>query len=288
MRKLLKNLCVVIFLCAAGGLAFFFGWVQSTVPPGTFGIMRSKTHGLDPHLIQEGEFRWAWYKLIPTNVTIQTFDLQTINRRINVKGMLPAASDYAAFANLQTDFSFDISADFSFAVDPAALITIVEDNNLKTQEEFNRYQNALADKIEIFLRNRIRQALNADDNRNEFLNSARTIESLKNTVDTLPELREITVSFTQNQIPDMLLYQKIREQYGEHVTVQQDIEQTTVELLHIERDLAQIKKNLAELAMESRQDEMISLWIRIEELTQYGELLTQYPVLLDYLRLEKE
>jgi len=47
MKKFLAGLIVLVVL---GGVVFFFGWVQLAVPPGSYGVLRSKTHGVDPQV----------------------------------------------------------------------------------------------------------------------------------------------------------------------------------------------------------------------------------------------
>jgi hypothetical protein len=118
MKKIFGLFIVLLLL---GGTAFFFGWAQLKVPPGSYGIMRSKTHGLDPQLIQEGDFRWVWYKLIPTNVSIAVFSPTQISGAIRAEGRLPSGALYASAAGLPMDFSYEVTGSFSFSLKASAL-----------------------------------------------------------------------------------------------------------------------------------------------------------------------
>ncbi|MDR2178508.1 MAG: hypothetical protein LBP20_10790, partial [Treponema sp.] len=100
-----KFFCFLLIIIAAGTV-FFLGWAQLTVPPGSYGVMRSKTHGVDPRLIREGEFRWVWYKLIPTNVGITIFTPRHVERSICLAGTLPLGDAYGSMVGLDTDFSY--------------------------------------------------------------------------------------------------------------------------------------------------------------------------------------
>ena len=70
MKKFLITFFILLILA---GVFFFLVWVQFSVPVGSYGVIASKTHGVDPQLVKSGEFRWVWYKLIPTNVKIAVF-----------------------------------------------------------------------------------------------------------------------------------------------------------------------------------------------------------------------
>ncbi|MDR0730782.1 MAG: hypothetical protein LBF63_03875, partial [Treponema sp.] len=94
---MMRKFFITFFILAAlGGTGFFFGWVQLEVPPGSYGVLRSKTHGIDGSPIREGEFRWVWFKLIPSNVNIEVYRLPRVERRIHHRGVLPSAAVYSA------------------------------------------------------------------------------------------------------------------------------------------------------------------------------------------------
>jgi hypothetical protein len=264
MKKFFTTFFVLVILAALG---LFFGWAQRGVPPDAYGIIRSKTHGLDANLVKPGEFRWVWYKLIPTNVTTAIFRLNPVNHEFSAYNTLPSGNVYAAFVGINEGFSWEIRAAFSFSLQSEALIPLVTVNNIGTQEELVRYQNDIAGQIEAFILRRI----NTDD---EF---SHQIEALLKEGES-PELEQeiqahfpfiTTFSFQVKsaQFPDFALYRQTKELYENYITFQKDY----------------LSGGLQEKAYSR-----IESHRRFDELEQYGALLTKYPILLEYLTLEKK
>jgi len=264
MKKFFTTLFFLIILAALG---LFFGWAQLGVPPDSYGIIRSKTYGIDPNLVKSGEFRWIWYKLIPTNVTTTVFRLTPVNHEFTAYNTLPSGKIYSAFAGINEGFSWEIRAVFSFNLQSEALISLVTANNIGTQEELTRYQNDIAEQIEAFILRRI----NTDDD------FSRQIETLLKDGESPDLEREIQGKFPfitgfslrvkSAQFPDFALYRQTRELYEGYITFQRDYMSGGL------RDKAQSR---------------IEFYQHFDELEKYGELLTKYPILLEYLALEKK
>jgi hypothetical protein len=263
MKKFFSTLFILIILAALG---LFFGWAQRGVPPDAYGIVRSKTHGLDTRLVKAGEFRWLWYKLIPTNAETGIFRLNPVNYDFSAYNTLPSGKVYADFAGIGESFSWEIRATFSFSLRPESLIPLIAQNNISAQEDLDRYENNLAEQIDAYILRRI----NTDDT------FYRQIEELlKNGEDTELE-QEIERQFLDiarfsfrvksAQFPDFDLYQQVKKLYEGYIAIQKEI--ITDEL----RDKA---KNRLEM------------YHRFEELEQYGALITKFPLLLDFMAQEK-
>ncbi|MDR1238640.1 MAG: hypothetical protein LBK27_00850 [Treponema sp.] len=263
MKKFLATLIILVIL---GGLAFFFGWAQMSVPPGAYGVLRSKTHGVDPRLVREGEFRWVWYKLIPANAEIQIYRLNPVEHHFTVKNTLPSGETYAAFAGLTADFSYDISADLSFSIRPGSLVSLAADHNIGSQEDLNRLEKSLAADIEAFiLRSLEPGGENAGDM--EDILGAGASEALESRIEArFPAVEKVSCRVKTAVFPDFALYRQARELSETYLSRQREY-------------LGGGLKEQAENRIESR--------IRFDELERYGELLAKYPVLLRYLALEK-
>ena len=263
-----KFLVFLFFLIILGGAGFFLGWAHLTVPPGSYGVMRSKTHGLDPQVIREGEFRWYWYKLIPTNVRISTFTLAPVERTIASSGALGSGQVFASLAGLEADFSWEVSGTISFSIRPEALPELVLRENLHTNEDLQRAQTRLADRIETFVLQRLRAL--ADSDEGETLNNIRltgTHPELDSEIQrAFPEIHNFICTIRVVRFPDYILYQSLRELYRQYVS-------------HLQ---AVLSPNVAEEA-ETR----MRTTLRLDELARYGELLTRYPILLDFLAMEQ-
>ena len=261
MKKFIITLFILIIL---GGLVFFFGWAQFSVPPGAYGVINSKTHGTDPYPIVSGEFRWIWYKLIPSNVNISIFHLAPVDHTINVQGVLPSGNVYAAFTGGQVDFSWEFDASFSFSLNPEKLVRIVTENNIANQEELSVYQKNLADKIETFIVHYL--AVPTDAAELEDLMSGQS-QALENRVlEQFPVIADFSCIVKNVRFPDFALYRLGRGLYEDFIAKQREA---------------------SAVSMSKNAENRINSFLKIDELERYGELLTKYPILLEYLLMER-
>jgi hypothetical protein len=257
---------LVFVLIILGGTGFFFGWAQLSVPPGAYGVMRSKTHGVDPGIIREGEFRWVWYKLIPTNVKTAVFSLNKVSRAIRSSGSLPSGGVYASLAGLQADFSWEISGQFSFSIKSETLPSLAASENIGSDEDLRSYENTLADRIEAHILDFL-VSCSEDSGSMESLLVSGSVPGLTESVNrAFPETEGFSCLVRSTRYPDYALYRSLRSLYEDYLKQQ-------------ELSFRNILSGEAESRALSRQ--------RMDELSKYGELLTRYPILLQYLALEK-
>jgi hypothetical protein len=264
MKKFLVTLLLLIIL---GSAAFFYGWAQFSVPPGFYGVVFSKTHGVDSEPVREGEFRWIWYKLIPTNVKIAVFKLENLKFPIEFNSALPSGNNYASFAGLSNaDFSWDLRGEISFSLDPESLVQLTSSLNITDQEELDAFFNDTAKYIEIL----ILRTLSSSDTDNmrieNILSGNRDIEMEREIAAHFPEIRDFSLRIQSAKYPDFILYRQIRQLYEEFMESQREYISTAF-------------GRRAESHIESR--------LHFEELERYGELLTKYPILLEYMAMER-
>ena len=264
MKKFFATLITLVIIAAAG---LFFGWAQLGVPPDSYGLIRSKTHGTDSRLIKPGEFRWLWYKLIPTNTTTVTFRLYPVNHTFSAKNELPSGKVYAAFAGVEDVFSWEISASFSFRLRPESLVTLVNDYNIGTQEELSRQERAIAGNIEAFLLRRINSGDISTQLTEELLLRGESAELAREVVQQFPLIDHFDLTVRSAQFPDFALYRLIQGLYDTYIAFQKD---------SLSADL------------RGKAQDRVESYHRFNELEQYGALLTKYPLLLDYLALERQ
>jgi len=264
MKKFLITLIILLVLCGTG---FMFGWVQFSVPPGQYGVIHSKTHGVDPRLVSPGEFRWVWYKLIPTNVKIAIFNLEHNKFSINFNSSLPSGDTYASFAGLtNADFSWNLRGEISFTVNPQMLVTLSERHNIFNQDELNAYLSTVAQEIEVLLLRELSSS-QTESERLERLMSGNPDTTLEQEIkNKYPEIQDFAIAIHSAKYPDFLLYRVLRLLYEEFLARQREVISTT---------------------FARRAATHIETQLRFEELERYGDLLTRYPILLDYLALEK-
>jgi len=264
MKKFFTTLFFLIILAALG---LFFGWAQQGVPPDSYGIIRSKTYGIDTNLVKPGEFRWIWYKLIPTNVTTTVFRLTPVNHEFTAYNTLPSGKIYSAFAGINEGFSWEIRAAFSFSLQSEALISLVSANNISTQEELTRYQDDIAEQIQAFILRRINTDEDFSRHIETLLKDGESPELEREILGKFPFITNFSLKVKSAQFPDFALYRQTRDLYEGYITFQKDY-------------LSGGLREKAQSRIESYQ--------RFDELEHYGELLTKYPILLEYLTLQKK
>jgi hypothetical protein len=263
-----RFLLVLVILFAAGGAGLFFGWVHSSVAPGEYGVVRSKTHGLDPQVVRDGEFRWLWYKLIPSNVRVISLPLERKSYVLSSSGALPSGDVYANLAGISADFSWEISWEISFALKPDALPELAAQENITSEADFRLVQLNLAARIENAAAQRLTAIAQRDDGASlEAVRASGTIAELeRDLLAAFPVLESISCTIRTLRLPDYALYRQLKDLYRDYM----------------ERQTAGIGQNTA------REAEMrVNMNMRLDELARYGELLTKYPILLQYLALEK-
>jgi hypothetical protein len=218
-------------------------------------------------VIREGEFRWVWYKLIPLNTVTLIFSPNTVSVPVSVCGTLPLASTYAAKTGISADFSYNIEADLSFSVKPGSLPSLALTRGIKDQAGLEDYEKTLAREIDFFARERLETYAVQEQ-----FEGAPYGEDVRAAADRLegeitrafPDVENLSYAIHNVRMPDFALYAMARSLYGDYLDRQR-------ELLG------------AELSGEAERS--VNALFRFDELEKYGELLTKYPVLLQYLAL---
>jgi len=264
-----KFLFILFLLLVLGGAGFFLGWAQLTVPPGSYGVMRSKTHGLEKEVIRDGEFRWIWYKIIPTNAKVSVYTIGPVKRTIKTSGVLASGDVYAALAGLNADFSWEISGEISFSLKPESLPEFTERENINDNDGLRKAEEILAGKVETLALQRIRNyAGNMNGNEIDAIAFAASYPKINSEIQSLiPEIENLNCTFQFVRMPDYALYQSLFSLYKEYLARQNTV---------------------LSLGVTNEAERRINLRTRMDELAQYGELLTKYPILIQYLSIEKD
>jgi hypothetical protein len=265
MKKFFITLLILIIIA---GVGFMFGWAQFSVSPGKYGVISSKTHGIDPKPVRSGEFRWVWYKLIPTNVKIAVFSLDFNKYNVDFNSSLPSGETYANFIGLtNADFSWNLKGELGFKLEPEMLIPVVTQNNLSSQEDLDVYLQSVAQNIQTLLL-KLLSSQGTDSARLENLMSGNTDPVLEMEIKVhFPEICDFTIKIQSAKYPDFVLYRQLRLIYEEYLSNQREY---------------------AISSFGKRAENYMEAQLRFEELEKYGELLTKYPILLEYLAMEKD
>ena len=264
MKKLIFVLILLIILGAAG---FIAGWAQFSVPHGSYGIIRSKTHGIDPEIVREGEFRWLWYKLIPTNTIINVFAPKPVAKSFRINGSLPSGSVYAEIAGIQADFSWEFAGEFSFSIKPEAMPSLSQSENISSQEDLDRLGEDFARRIETLIQRRL-FSLVEDENKMEAIYTAGTMPEITREIEaSFANLEKISCNIRTVRYPDIRLYRTARDLYDGYLAYQ---------------------KGYLQPGITQNAENRIGSRVRLDELEKIGDILNRYPVLLDFLGMERE
>jgi hypothetical protein len=231
-------------------------------------VLRSKTHGVDPEVIREGEFRWVWYKLIPANATTLIFTPNRTGAALVAEGTLPLAATYSETTGIVADFSYTIEADLSFAIKPDVLPSLMLTRGLADQAGLEDYAQSLAREMDFFAREQLaawaarEQLAGRDDPYGDLRTASARLE--REMEDAFAAVENISFVIRTIRMPDFALYGMARSLYEEYLNRQKEL----------------LGAEISDLAKRS-----INARFRFDELEKYGELLTKYPALLQYLEL---
>lgn len=144
--KAKKFFSTLLFLLIVAGCIFFIGWIQFLIKPGTCGIMTSKTGGLYPKPLNYGEFLWRWERLLPTNVSITLYPLQSHEYDKQISGSLPSADVYARQVEPKPDFSYSFDFHINLSVEAGQIYDLIKAKKIEnTNESLDAYLDRCAD-----------------------------------------------------------------------------------------------------------------------------------------------
>ena len=129
----------------------------------------------------------------------------------------------------------------------------------------DNYLNDIARAIEIIFLHEL-STTGSDSSRLELIMSGNQDLAMDREISLkFPEIRDFSFIITSARYPDFLLYRQIRTLYEEFLQRQRD-------------SIAFSFDDLAERHVENQ--------LRLQELERYGDLLSRFPILLDYMQLE--
>lgn len=260
---------LLIFLFA--GSLFFIGWIQFSVPAGKYGVLLSKTNGVNQKTIIPGQFRWQWEKLIPTNSQVFIFDLLPITKTIDTEGILPSASIYSKMFEGSPDFSWKIGLSVTARINPSILPVLVEHYNIRDQNALDKWAEskikALTDEIG---RSIISEALQSPEEYTSITSDPASLsELIKQKISALEqkEIEIIELSSDSIRIPDFALYTIAARSYTEY---------------------QQRRNTLVSQAAAVQARDSVTEYLQIERFARWGEVLTKYPILIDFLAVSRQ
>lgn len=272
----MKKILFFMFLfIAAAGAVLYFGWIQ--IPENKSALFFSSITGYEENLLETGKFHWRWQKLIPR--TSKTFLINTAPEKAEIRldGKLPSADAYSVNMPGKPDFSYALSADAVYTLKQDYIAErLVKGLSASGDEESSEITETVyaetGRKIENVLRSEVEKSFtdktgSFSDNRDfldKMFSSERLSSLIQESVEGI-ELKEFGV--TRIVIPDINLYRAAVKIYEDIVSGK--------------------KQQLLESEMKSAVYDS-ELRKRLETLEKYGEILTKYPILLEYLKINPE
>jgi len=262
MKKLLANLIILMLL---GALVFFFGWLPLRVPAGRHAVLVSKTNGVHPETLAPGGFFWTPAALLPTNIKLYHFSSQVLEQRVELSGVLPSAGVYQDFLVGKPDFSWDISLRLTALVKTGQLPHIVAVHGVQDDQMLAAFlQDELVRAAED-LRGLLIATVSDAERMMDLFSGALSDHFVELISHKRPYLEVLEVAVISARIPDMQIYLAARELYGRYIASYQ----------------ALVEPALAKASTIAAEDQ-----VRMNSLRRYGEVLTEYPILVDYLAIE--
>jgi len=266
---------ILLILLALG--IFLVGFIQLRLSPGQQAIIHTKTHGWHPYIVRHGEVTWMWQGLLPTNVTIVRFHDAPRNLILQEHIQLPSWEVYSeGLPSSAFDFSFTFALEYRFD----------ESHYKEVFGHFFRPGSETSDEIALNTINLAHEQISLEIKRRASGVSEQLFQQISSQ-NHIPDSEVISIrqrfhdlfleSFTQIKgirilssgltniiIPDFDLYFQLRRNFLDNQQV-------------ISERLSEIQ---IQLASSERLDQA-----KFTILRSYGEILTQFPGLLDYFRI---
>ena len=260
----------MILILGSLGTAFCFGWIQFRIEEGEYAVVYTKSHGYEKDPIPYGKFAWRWQALLPTNLNIHRFKINTRTLKINQSGSLPSADYYTGIVGGNVDFTWKVQAHLVYRINPQLLPSMVEKNgpNLELESYYDNFES----RVNSAINNVITRLIDSPSVSSGFSNPMNTFsESLLSNIregennKAAPAIIISELAINGLSLPDLPLYTRARE---------------TAETI-----LKKRKETLLELQTFSLQ-EKAATDSRLEILGKYGDIITKYPALIDLFALE--
>ena len=259
------NLLTFLIIIGFSGFVFYRGWIQFSIPENHYALAFTKTGGYDKALMKAGEFNWRWENLFPTNMTLHIFELPWSGCEIDISGTLPSGSQYASILENEnsTAFQYNLNISLLYRFNPDYITQMIEGDDFQFNQIENWYTE-LNHEIQLLAAEAVPLYLSGEPDENT--GSIRTFMKEK-ILEFHPEAEIKEILINKMSLPDRKLYEETRSIYLA------GIQASRAYTSELERQNADLENQLNS---------------KINLLEDYGEVLTAYPVLLQYFNLEKD
>lgn len=257
---------LIVFLAAVAASLFLLGWVNLAVPQGKTAVIHTRTNGYLPSPVGDADgFVWRWQRLLPFNMTIYLFDDVFQTKSFNLEGALPQGDLFYRSAPAGTPpFNYQAQGSVSFKASSGALLQFMKDGSLNP-DDTEAFYNAQMVKINNSLAIALAEA--AEMERPSLAQNAVTADTVLNKLrGAFPDFEFDSLTFNTLSLPDFDVYQTAKNAF-------------------LSRSIAAAEAQKAVyLAAETVAAEQKR---RLELLESYGEVLTKYPILVEYFSVDQ-
>jgi hypothetical protein len=232
-----------------------------------YAVAFTKRDGWIADPVEPGAFRWMWQALIPTNLTLHYFPLTPTEATLDESGELPSASLYRRYVEGEPSFDYSLELTLSYRLKPEEVAAALAEQRT-TPEDVDSFRAALEEELKNSARTAVVAAMEAlaeEPELGALRSIAEDVESELSSAVRQIELLGLTIE--EARVPDPFVYQTARENY-------QAIQDGR-------------REGLRETARDAATQRVIDEERR-NALEEYGRILQEYPVLLDYFRLSAE
>ena len=261
-----KAIISIFILLIAAGTVFVFGWVQIFVPIGKYGVLVSKTSGIDPVPITNGVFRWQWETLIPTNSELYIFTIKPETYTTKISGELPYSSEYNSIFSTNYDFSYNYDLTLSLSVKQDYLPQLVKDYAVHNDEDLEKL---LSGQVQNICGDIVQFLITSEETENISIQTSLDIPKIMDGTDAVRKYPFISFNLIEvktTKSPDLFLYKSARNSYTEYQS--------------------QTQKQFIDTAVQETQVSSEDYFL-FERYRNLGKLLTEYPVLIDYFAVQQ-
>ncbi|MGD9939411.1 MAG: hypothetical protein AB7T74_06390 [Clostridia bacterium] len=262
MKRFVFTLVLLIVTSLA---VFMFGWVSLRLEPGRHAVVVSKTGGVDPEVLRSGTFRWTVAALLPTNLKIIPFTLSDVERVVELGGTLPSAEVYQEFMAGKPDFNWTVSVRIRTTVLPDSLPALVEGFGMDDDAGLSAWLANTTDLAVTGLRSAIIGLAGTREGAASLISGEAEADLKASIEESYPDLSVSSLTVVSAKVPDLALYESARSLY----------------LGYMENYRASVEPALTRASSTAAEEQ-----VRMEILRRYGDLLEQYPDLIDYLAIE--
>ncbi|MBU0935299.1 MAG: hypothetical protein KKI09_04175 [Spirochaetes bacterium] len=262
LKKLVASLIILTLLAVA---VFLLGWLPLRVQPGRHSVVVSKINGVRETVLSPGQFFWTAEALLPTNLKVYSFAPVSSEQRVQVSGELPSAAVYSEFLAGQPDFSWEVSLRIAAGIRPQSLPTLVSQFGITDEAALRAYLDTELVRAAEDVRSLLIAAASDPARIQELLEGSLSADFIELIQQLRPQLQVQEATVVSARVPDLAIYHSARDLYNQYIHSYQ----------------ALVEPALAAASSRAVEDQ-----VRMTSLRRYGELLTEFPVLVEYLALE--